>query len=216
MQQHDVDNFLALWRGVFSLVLADCQQFFSPAELQRVTGVDGATLALRPEGHPRRLRHLHHHRRPRPQHGIRAQKLDGYGKLPATTATDSSTAAAGRVVATSIDRCWPPHPAPGAECDPARDRRHQNAVTQMAAGIEPDMPVAGITQLRSEVLQQTVKGSPRLSQQYMQDPGFQTGQQLPAIPHAAAGREQNKLTGRLGVSPTQDGLQSAALMPPAK
>lgn len=220
MQQHDVDNFLALWRDVFSLVLADCQQFFSPAELQRVTGVDGAQLGMRPEDirggfdifitiDARDLNMEY-----------ALKKLDGYGKLLSYDSNGQlDRGPLIEVVASGIDPVLARRTLRPAQNVTQREiDATKNAVTQMAAGIEPDMPVAGINaQLRSEVLQQTVKGSPRLSQQYMQDPGFQTlvnNYQQYLMQQMV--QEQNKLTGRLGVSPTQDGLQSAALMPMAK
>ena len=134
---------------------------FSPAELQRVTGVDGANWACAP----------------------RTSAAGSTSLSPSTPATSTW------VCAQEARRLWqvaqlrqqqPARPRPvdrsgGIGHRPVLARRTlrpaqnvtqreidatKNAVTQMAAGIEPDMPVAGINaQLRSEVLQQTVKAA---------------------------------------------------------
>lgn len=219
MQQHDVDNFLALWRGVFSLVLADCQQFFSPAELQRITGVEPALLEVRPEDirggfdifitiDARDLNMEY-----------ALKKLDAYGKIIGYDSNGQlDRGPVIEVVAASIDPVLARRTLRPAQNVTQREiDSTKNAVAQMAAGIEPDMPVSGINpQLRAQTLQQTVRGSQKLSQQYMQDPGFQelvNNYQKYLMQQMV--QEQNKLTGRLGVSPTQDGLQSASLAPPS-
>jgi hypothetical protein len=88
----------------------------------------------------------------------------------------------------------------------------RNNVAQMSAGIEPAMPTKGINaQLRLQTLVETISQSPKLSQQYVTDPGFRAlvdNRQKYLMQQLA--QAQNKVIGYLGTAPMQSGAVAAA------
>lgn len=213
-QQRAGDRFFALWREVFLMVLSDCGDYYTEQELARVTGVNGEPAGLMPEDLTGRMDIILEIDARDLNLEYAMKKLDAYAKL---AQLDSGG---------TLDRA--PLAAWGAfTVDPVLARRTvkpsgevtqkeidstKNAIAQMALGIEPDMPIAGINaQLRMQVLDQTVSRSPQLAQAAMQQGTFQQllenyrkylTQQIT--------QEQNKLVGRLGTAPMQGGPQSAA------
>lgn len=213
-QQRSGDRFFQLWREVFALILSDCGDYYSQTELDRVTGMTGESSGLTLEDLRTRMDILIEIDARDLNMEYAMKKLDALIKVASTDPSGS------------LDRG--PLAAWGAfTIDPVLARRvvrpqdnvtqkeidaTKNAITQMAMGIEPDMPVQGINaQLRMQVLMQTVKGSPQLMQAYQQGGPFAEllnnyqkylTQQLT--------QEDNKLVGRLGTAPIQGGMQSAA------
>lgn len=219
-QQRLGDRFLALWREVFSMVLADCQQFYSEAELQRVVGDTGESLGLTPEDirggfdlfveiDARDL-----------NLDFAMKKLEAYERV---LRLDSSG---------SLDR-GPYVEWAALSIDPILGRRSirpqnnvtqreidatKNALAQMAVGIEPDMPVEGVNaSLRMKVMTDTLRGSPQLAQAFLAPGPFRelVGNYQAYLTQQLV-QEQNKVTGRLGTAPTQGGIQSAAFAPTAE
>jgi hypothetical protein len=89
----------------------------------------------------------------------------------------------------------------------------KNALSQMATGIEPDMPVQGINaQLRMQTIMQSVQSSPKLQQQYQGDETFRgLLENYQKYLTQQVTQDQNKIVGKLGVAPMQGGPQSAAM-----
>jgi hypothetical protein len=214
-QQRSGDRFFQLWREVFLMILSDCGDYYSEQELARVTGQSGEPAGLTPEDLQNRWDVIIEIDARDLNLEYAMKKLDALTKI---MAVDSGG---------SLDR------TPIAEwgaytIDPVLARRSvqpagratqkeidatKNAVTQMANGIEPDMPVQGINaQLRMQVLVQTIQGSEKLSQQYQQDPNFkELVDNYQKYLMQQITQEQNKTVGRLGTAPMQGGLQSAAM-----
>jgi hypothetical protein len=195
------------------MVIQLCQQYYTPAQLARVTGTDGQGVQMTPED-------------------IRG----GWDVMIAIDARDLNMEFAIKKLKAFADLV--PLDAAGVldrgplvqwaaqSFDPVLARRAlrpqenatqkeieatKNAITQMSIGMEADMPVSGINpQLRMQTLMQTVGTSPKLQQQLQGDQLFAAlvenyqkylTQQLV--------QDQNKVVGKLGVTPMQSGPQSA-------
>jgi hypothetical protein len=212
-QQRSADRFFGLWREVFTMVLDDCRDYYSAAEIARITGATGEPANLTPEDLAGRWDILIEIDARDLNMEYAMKKLDALTKVAA--ADSSGTLDRGPIAewgAYTIDPVLarrtvrPQQNVTQREIDATK-----NAITQMAAGIEPDMPVQGINaQLRMNVLMQTVKSSQQLAQAYQQGGSFRElldnyqkylTQQLT--------QDQNKVVGRLGTAPLQQGPQSA-------
>ena len=214
-QQRAGDRFFQLWREVFTMVLSDCRDYYSQAELERVTGLTGEPAGLKPEDLQGKwdilieidARDLNMEYAMKKLEALtRIMAVDSGGTLDRTPIAEWGAYTIDPVLARRSVR-------PAGEVTQKEIDSTKNAVAQMALGIEPDMPVQGINaQLRMQVLMQTVKGSPQLMQAYQQGGPFAEllmnyqkylTQQLT--------QENNKLVGRVGTAPLQGGMQSAAM-----
>ena len=217
-QQRAGDRFFKLWREVFKMILSDCGDYFTQTELDRVTGMTGEPAGLTLEDLRSRMDILIEIDARDLNMEYAMKKLDALAKVASSDPSGSldrgPLAAWGAytidpVLARRVVR--PQNNVTQREIDATK-----NAVTQMAMGIEPDMPVDGINaQLRMNVLQQTVNNSPQLAQAVRQPGSFQDlmknyqkylQQQLVQTDPMG-----NKLTGKLGTAPMQGGMQSAAM-----
>lgn len=213
-QQRAGDRFFGLWREVFLMILSDCGDFYSPAELARVTGINGEPAGLTPEDLQGRMDIILEIDARDLNLEFAMKKLEAFSKVamldPAGTLDRAPLAAWG---AYTIDPVLARQTVkPSGEVTQREIDSTKNAIAQMAVGIEPDMPVSGINApLRMQVLMQTVSTSPMLAQAAQQPGPFQTllenyrkylAQQIT--------QEDNKVVGRLGVTPMQGGMQSAA------
>lgn len=214
-QQRLGDRFLALWREAFTLVLMDCQLFYTPAELARVTGPGGELLSLTPEDIrggfdlfieiDARDLNLEFAMKKLEAYE-RVLQLDSAGTLDRTPYIEWAAVSIDPVLGRRSIR-------PQGTVTQREIADTKAAIAQMAVGMQPDMPVAGINApLRMQVLTDTLRGSPTLAQQFLAPgpfrelvanyQGYLTQQMV---------QEQNKVVGRLGVTPAQPGLQSAAV-----
>lgn len=214
LQQHEVDNFFALWREVFTQVLALSQHYYTPAELERVTNSQGAAAEIGPDDIAGGwdvfididARDLNME--------FAMKKLDAYTKLIALDAggvldkgplIEWTAASIDPVLARRTVR-----PQENVTAQEVNDER--NNVSQMASGIEPAMPVKGINaQLRLQTLVETIAQSPKLSQMYATDPGFRAlvdNRQKYLMQQLA--QANNKVIGYLGTAPMQSGSVAAA------
>jgi hypothetical protein len=214
IQQHEIDNFFALWREVFTQVLALCQHYYTPAELARVTNTAGESADLGPDDISGGFdvfieidsRDLNME--------YAMKKLDAYSKLIALDAggvldkgplVEWTAGAIDPILARRTVR-----PMENATAEQVNDER--NNVAQMSTGIEPAMPTKGINpQLRMQTLVETISQSPKLAAQYAADEQFRAlvdnrqkylTQQLT--------QERNKVVGYLGTAPLQPGAMPAA------
>lgn len=208
--QHEVGNFLALWRDVFGQVLALCQQYYSAIELGRVTGdysdpapltmediVGRFDVSIEMDARDLNMEYV-------------GKKLELYGKLIGYDAAGTIDRAAliewavsgvDPVLARKVLR----------PMDEVRQREVQdekNAVAQLAVGIEAAMPTEGVNaQLRLQVLAQTIQGSQQLTARYQGDEGFRAlvDNRVKYLQQQVA-QEQNKLVGQLGTAPLQENV----------
>lgn len=211
--QDEIDNFFGLWRAAFRMVLQLCQQYYTPAELARVTGADGLSAQMTPEdirgGWDIALaidaRDLNME--------FAVKKLKAFADLvPLDAAGVIDRAPLVEWAARSFDPVLARRALrPQENATQKEIEATKGALTQMAAGIEPDMPVQGINaQLRMQTLMSTMQSSQKLQQQFMGDELFQqlvTNYQKYLTQQLA--QEQNKLVGRLGTAPLQGAPQSA-------
>lgn len=214
IQQRDVDNFSALFNGVFEQVLSLCQQYYSPAQLARITGSDQAS-PLQPEDIRGRFDVLIEIDARDLNMEFAMKKLEASGKLLSYDTTGMFDRAPWlEVVANGIDPVLARKSLrPQANVTQKEVEASKNALAQMAAGIEPDMPVQGINaQLRMQTIEQAMQTSPKLAQQHQSDETFRAllenyqkylTQQLD--------QEKNKQIGRIGTAPLQGGPQSAGM-----
>lgn len=212
--QDEIDNFFGLWRAAFRMVLQLCQQYYTPAELARVTGADGLAAQMTPEDIRGAwdialaidARDLNME--------FAVKKLKAFADLvPLDAAGVIDRAPLVEWAARSFDPVLARRALrPQENATQKEIEATKSALTQMAAGIEPDMPVQGINaQLRMQTLMSTMQSSPKLQQQFMGDALFQqlvTNYQKYLTQQLA--QEQNKLVGRLGTAPVQGTPQSAA------
>lgn len=214
IQQHEIDNFFALWREVFTQVLALCQYYYTPAELERVTNSQGLAADIGPDDIAGGwdvfieidARDLNME--------FSMKKLDAYTKLIAIDAAgvlDKGPLI--EVTAASIDPILARRtvrPQENATAQEVNDER--NNVAQMAAGIEPAMPTKGINaQLRLQTLIETIAQSPKLARQYATDEGFRAlvdNRQKYLMQQLT--QERNKVVGHLGTAPMQPASMDAA------
>lgn len=213
-QQRQGDRFFALWREVFLMVLSDCGDFYSTEELARITGLNGEPAGIKPEDLQGRMdflleidaRDLNLEYAMKKLEALtRIMSVDSGGTLDRTPIAEWAAFTVDPVLARRSVK-------PAGEVTQREIEATKNAVVQMANGIEPDMPVAGINpQLRMRVLMDTVGSSPQLIQLARQPGPFQQllenyqkylTQQLT--------QEENKVVGRIGTAPLQGGMQSAA------
>jgi hypothetical protein len=214
-QQRTGDRFFGLWREVFTMVLDDCRDYYSAAEIARITGITGEPAELQPEDLSGRWDILIEIDSRDLNLEFAMKKLDALSKVAA--ADPSGVLDRGPIAewgAYTIDPVLarrtvrPQQNVTQREIDATK-----SAVAQMALGIEPDMPVQGINpQLRMQVLMQTVKGSQTLMQAYQSGGPFaQLLDNYQKYLTQQVTQDQNKVVGRLGTAPMQGGLQSAAL-----
>lgn len=213
-QQRAGDRFFALWREVFLMVLSDCGDFYSPEELARVTGVNGQPAGVTPEDLQGRMDIILEIDARDLNLEYAMKKLDAFAKVatldPAGTLDRAPLAAWG---AFTIDPILARQTVkPSGEVTQKEIDATKSAIAQMAVGIEPDMPVSGINpQLRMQVLMQTVSTSPQLAQMAQQPTPFQKlVENYRRYLQQQITQEQNKVVGRLGVTPMQGDMQSAA------
>lgn len=213
IQQRDVDNFSALFNEVFEQVLALCQQYYSPAQLARVTGSDQAT-PLQPEDIRGRFDVLIEIDARDLNMEFAMKKLDAAGKLLTFDSGGQIDRAPWlEVVANGIDPVLARKSIRPEQNVTAKEvEATKNALSQMATGIEPDMPVQGINpQLRMQTLMQTVQTSPRLQKQYQADENFKALlENYQKYLTQQITQDQNKVVGRIGTAPIQGAPQSAA------
>lgn len=214
-QQRTGDRFFQLWREVFLMVLSDCGDYYSEEELARVTGQTGEPAGLTPEDLRSRwdmileidARDLNLEYAMKKLEALtRIMAVDSGGSLDRTPIAEWGAFTIDPVLARRSVR-------PAGEVTQKEIEATKNAVSQMALGIEPDMPVQGINaQLRMQVLMQTVQGSQQLMQAYQQGGPFaELLQNYQKYLTQQLTQEQNKTIGRIGTAPMQGGLQSAAM-----
>jgi hypothetical protein len=220
LQQHEIDNFFSLWREVFTQILALCQFYYTPTELERVTNSQGGVNPVAPDDIAGGWDVLIEIDARDLNMDYAMKKLDAYTKLMSIDA--AGILDKGPLVewtAASIDPILARRtvrPQENASAQEINDER--NNIAQAAVGIEPTMPTKGINaQLRMQALVDTIGQSSKLSSQYQGDELFRTiietrqkylQQQLD--------QEQNKVIGRLGTSPVQPGTQAGGTaQPPA-
>lgn len=222
LSQKDADNFNALWCGVFDLVLALCQQYYSPTELALITGGDDAPLGLGPDDIAGRWNiALEIDARDLNMEFV-IKKLDTYNKLlaldpqgvidrtqaPAWGAAALFPGMANRLV------------QPIQKVTQKLIEEEQGNVAKMAIGIEPRMPEDGIDapQTRLQAMQETVATSPRLNQQFQADPEFRAllENRQKFLMQQFTQQSINPVAGRLGTTPLQGNASGAAAMPPGQ
>lgn len=212
-QQRDVQNFSALFCAVFRQVLALCQQYYSPAELARVTGADQSPAPMAPEDIRGRFDVLIEIDARDLNMDFAMQKLEASGKLLSYDSTGQFDRGPWlEVVANGIDPVIARKSLRPQQNVTAKEiEATKNALAQMTAGVEPDMPVQGINaQLRMQTLMQQMQTSPRLAKQYQADETFRALlENYQKYLTQQITQEQNKVVGRLGTAPLQGGPQSA-------
>lgn len=211
-QGRDVNNFAALWCEVFEQVLANCQQYYSPAQLARITGSDLAS-PLQPEDIRGKFDVLIEIDARDLNMEFAMKKLDAAGKLLSyDSAGQFDRGPWLEVVANGIDPVLARKSIrPQANVTQKEIEATKSALAQMAVGIEPDMPVQGINaQLRMQTLMQQVQTSPRLQKQYGEDESFRgLLENYQKYLTQQVTQDQNKTVGRIGTAPLQGGPQSA-------
>jgi uncharacterized protein YeaO (DUF488 family) len=208
IQQDEVDNFLDLWKTVFVQVLQLSQEYFSEAELSRITGEQNESLHLSTEdirgGFDVTLeidaRDLNME--------FAMKKMEAYGKLKAYDAggrLDSSAFiewAARAIDPILAARTVTPM---GQVTKKMVDEERQN-VTGMALGLEPVMDPDGTTnpKFRLQTMAQTIQQSPRLQTQFGGDEMFRKiVENYQKYLTQQIDQDDNKLIGRLGTKPMQ-------------
>lgn len=220
LSQTEADKFNGLWGAVFEQVLELCQKFYSPEELELITGANGELLGIEPDD----IQGQWHVALEIDQRDLNMdfvmKKLDGYGKvlsldsqgvldrsqMPIWGATALFPGMASRLI------------QPMQKVTQKIIDEEQGNVAKMAVGIEPAMSEDGIDapQTRLQAMQATLGNSPRLAMQYHGDPEFRAllenrqkylTQQLV--------QEQNKVVGRLGTMPLQGNGQPTGAPAPA-
>ncbi len=214
-QQRTGDRFFQLWREVFIMVLDLCADYYSEAELARVTGATGEPAGLGGDDLSSRwdvlveidARDLNlEYAMKKLESLTRIMAVDSGGVLDRSPITEWAAFTLDPVLARRSVR-------PAQQVTQKEIGETKDALAQMASGIEPDMPVEGINaQLRMQTLMQTLQGSPKLQQQYATDPTFAEllGNYQKYLMQQVT-QDQNKLVGRLGTAPVQGGMQSAAM-----
>lgn len=214
LTQHDIDNFLALWKEVFGQVLSLAQAYYSPVELSRIVGPTGEPLLLTPDD----IRGSYDAVLEIDARDLNMEyamkKLDSYTKLlaldPIGILDRGGLVAWG---ASALDPILARRTIrPESNVTQREVDSEKTAVAQMAVGIEPAMPTQGINaRLRLQTMLDTINGSPALRAQYQQDPGFRAladNRQKYLTQQLA--QEENKVIGRIGTMPVQGGGEVAA------
>lgn len=213
-QQRAGDRFFALWREVFLMVLSDCGDYYTAEELARVTGVHGEPAGLTPEDLQSRMDIILEIDARDLNLEFAMNKLEAYTKIASIDAGGTlDRAPLVEWAAFTTDPVLARRTIkPSGEVTQREIDATKNAVVQMAAGIEPDMPTQGINaKLRLDVLMRSVSTSPQLAQAAQQPGPFQKLlENYRKYLEQQINQEQNKLTGRLGVTPIHGGVQSAA------
>jgi len=213
-QQRQGERFFALWRSVFFMIISDCGDYYTAADLQRVTGTTGEPAGLTPEDLRVRWDTLIEIDSRDLNMEYAMKKLDALLKV--ASADPAGTLDRGPVAewaAFTIDPVLARRTVRPQQNVTAREiEATKNAITQMALGMEPDMPVQGINaELRMNVLTQTLQASPQLSAAYQSGGPFAellTNYQRYLTQQIT--QEKNKLVGRIGTQPLNPQTQSAA------
>lgn len=207
LQQAGVDSFFGLWREVMRAVLKQARRFYTPAELARVTGAGGESLALRPEDiggewdviieiDTRDLNMEFAMKKMKAFGDLRS--LDPAGILDLGPLVEWAAYSLDPVLGRRAIR-------PMANVTQKEISDEKNNLAQMAVGVEPEMPEQGINaSLRLQTMQQHIGQSPRLAQLYQGDELFRTlveNRQKYLMQQVA--QEKNKTIGRLGTAPLQ-------------
>jgi hypothetical protein len=212
IQQRDVNNFSAFMNEVFEQIIELCQQYYSPAQLARITGADLAS-PLEPEDIRGRFDVLIEIDARDLNMEFAMKKLEACGKLLQFDSTGMIDRAPWlQVVASGIDPVLARKSMrPQANVTSKEVEATRAAVNQMSVGVEPDMPVQGINaQLRMQTLQQLVTGSPKLMEQAQKDIGFQKMlENYQKYLTQQIEQDKNKQVGRIGTAPLTDAPQSA-------
>ena len=214
-QQRGGDRFFQLWREVFTMVLSDCRDYYSVEQIARITGQTGEPAGLQPTDLDGKwdilieidARDMNMEYAMKKLEALtRIMAVDSGGTLDRTPIAEWAAYTIDPVLARRSVR-------PAGQVTQKEISDTKNAIVQMAAGIEPDMPVEGINpQLRMQVLQQTLQGSPQLAQAYQQGGPFaELLDNYQKYLTQQVAQEGNKLVGRLGTAPLQGGMQSAAM-----
>lgn len=220
LQQHEIDNFFSLWREVFTQILALCQFYYTPTELERVTNSQGNVNPVAPDDIAGGWDVMIEIDARDLNMDYAMKKLDAYTKLMSIDA--AGILDKGPLVewtAASIDPILARRtvrPQENASAQEVNDER--NNIAQAAVGIEPTMPVKGINaQLRMQALVDTISQSQKLAGQYQGDELFRTIiETRQKYLQQQIDQEQNKVFGRLGTSPVQQGTPTGGTaQPPA-
>lgn len=216
--QSEADNFNGLWSGVFSQVLALCQQFYSPQELALITGSEDVPLGLTPDDIEGQWNiSLEIDARDLNMEYV-VQKLKAYGEVLAIDSQgviDRTQAPTWGVTALFPNMA-------GRLIQPMQKvtqrliEEEQGNVAKMAIGIEPRMPEDGIDapETRLQAMQDTVINSPRLAMLYQGDPEFRALlENRQKFLMMQLTQEANKVVGRLGTAPLQGNALPAAAAP---
>lgn len=213
--QDEIETFFGLWRAAFKMVMQLCQQFYTPVQLARVTGAGDTPVEMTPEdirgGWDAIIaidaRDLNQE--------FAVKKLKAFADLFSLDA--GSTLDRGPAIEWAA-RAFDPVLAarsirPQENVTQKEINDTKGAISQMAVGIEPDMPTKGINpQLRMQTLMQTMQSSQKLQRQFQGDQLFQelvSNYQKYLTQQIV--QDQNKVVGRLGVAPMQGGPQSAGM-----
>jgi hypothetical protein len=205
LTQRDVNTVFRLWRAVFKQVLALCGRYYSPAELQRISGAPldpealttNYDIAIEIDARDLNMDYA-------------MKKLDAWTKLvgldPVGVIGRTGMVEWG---AQSLDPVLARRTLqPAEQVTQKTIDEEQDNVAKMAVGIEPHMPEQGVTspKLRLETLGRTVMQSPQLSQAFAQNEGFRALMENRAKYLSQwVKQEDNKLVGRLGTMPLQGG-----------
>lgn len=207
LQQAGVDSFLGLWREVMRAVLKQARRFYTPAELARVTGPGGESLALKPEDiygewdvmieiDTRDLNMEFAMKKMKAFGDLRS--LDPAGILDLGPLVEWAAYSLDPVLGRRAIK-------PQTNVTQKEISDEKNNLAQMAVGVEPEMPEQGINaQLRLQTMQQHIGQSPKLAQLYQGDELFRAlveNRQKYLMQQVA--QEQNKQIGRLGTAPLQ-------------
>jgi hypothetical protein len=208
LNQHEIDNFFGLWREAFAQIIALCQTYYSPLEMARILGPGSEQEAVMTPEDIRGGYDVYIEIDARDLNMEYAmKKLDSYAKIrsmdigglmDAGPLIEWAAAALDPVLARRTIR-------PQQQVSQMEVKAEKDAVTQMAVGIEPEMPTQGINaQLRLQTLTQTIQQSPQLTQLYqMSEPFRALADTRQKYLQQQLDQEQNKLIGRLGVAPVQ-------------
>ena len=207
LQQAGVDSFFGLWREVMRAVLKQARRFYTPAELARVTGPGGESLALKPEDiygewdviieiDTRDLNMEFAMKKMKAFGDLRA--LDPAGILDLGPLVEWAAYSLDPVLGRRAIR-------PQTNVTQKEIADEKSNLAQMAVGVEPEMPEQGINaSLRLQTMQQHIQQSQKLSQLYQGDELFRAlveNRQKYLMQQVT--QEKNKTIGRLGTAPIQ-------------